>query len=62
MAEVTELPATMNLKSYVRLNPYADDEKGGEEHYEEEKSRAPLIVCSVLGMLGVGAWWTWCRS
>lgn len=52
----------MNLKSYVRLNPYADDEKGGEEHYEEEKSRAPLIVCSVLGMLGVGAWWTWCRS
>ena len=51
----------MNLKSYVRLNPYADDEKhSGEQH--EEKGHTALIVCSVLGALGVGAWWTLCRT
>lgn len=55
----------MNLKSYVRLNPYDDDdddEKRSEEQHEEKNNKT-LIVCSILGMLGVGAWvWTWGRS
>jgi hypothetical protein len=48
----------MNLDSYIRLNPYSDDEKQSEGQ-EEGRSHTMLIGCIVLAMITVGAWmWT----
>ncbi|KAL2190092.1 hypothetical protein L209DRAFT_750094 [Thermothelomyces heterothallicus CBS 203.75] len=53
----------MNLKSYVRLNPYFDDEKHGRGE-DEGQSRTALAGSMVLlAMAVLGSWllWNWFR-
>jgi hypothetical protein len=62
LARRTESAATMNLDSYIRLNPYFDDEKLSEgQDKRRGGGHTTLIGCIVLAMVIVGAW-MWTRS
>jgi hypothetical protein len=50
----------MNLNSYVRLNPYFEDEKNNEA--QPERNHTLLVSCVVATALLVLCAWAWTPS